>query len=367
MKRQLSLVLCLSLLCSMLIGVPMLTNAATERTDKVWYEADFDDGTLDDPFHIRNNYDIGGPTADYGFADDGNGGKALHITNRTTNYGGLEIDVSEMVKNTEIQDGEGYSMGFRMKAEEGEKFWLRVELYDPKNAGGDKVGNGYLWSIESYFLITDEWTPVPLGQYFFTSDYDSGRGWANSAVSGNIGFVTFDCGDNDVRGDSNTAGFYIDDVQVSAPYDQAQAVAAFVAAVQALPAAGEVAHEDGGAIDSALAMYEDLSTYTGLNLKAVQQAKAVLDEIKAAYDALGSENPDPEKEPPYTETFNSQAVGPVQGDEGPVQGLEIANDPAESRDGSNYLHVVQRNAVEESPFFYHNVNKEIADQGTGTY
>ena len=29
--------------------------------------------------------------------------------------------------------------------------------------------------------------------------------------------------------------------------------------------------------------------------------------------------------------------------------------------------MVQRNAVEESPFFYHNVNKEIADQGTGTY
>ena len=555
MKRQLSLVLCLSLLCSMLIGVPMLTNAATERTDKVWYEADFDDGTLDDPFHIRNNYDIGGPTADYGFADDGNGGKALHITNRTTNYGGLEIDVSEMVKNTEIRDGEGYSMGFRIKAEEGEsfyvtaliygggdgclgnnytswrvtddkwtdiklganyftqndkdgvtdwmngtqtaniilltspngtgdsgnplrvanqagyyiddvqvsapadvetegtvradgvwyetdfdneamgdvqlrnsdgtvnteytedgnggkalhvisrpvyyngihinvsemlknteirngegysmgfrmkaeageKFWLRVELYDPKNAGGEKVDNGYLGSIESYFLITDEWTLVPLGRYFFTSGYDSGRGWANSAVSGNIGFVTFDCGDNDVRGDSNTAGFYIDDVQVSAPYDQAQAVAAFVAAVQALPAAGEVAHEDGGAIDSALAMYEDLSTYTGLNLKAVQQAKAVLDEIKAAYDALGSENPDPEKEPPYTETFNSQAVGPVQGDEGPVQGLEIANDPAEARDGSRYLHVVQRDAAEERPFFYHNVNEEIADQGTGTY
>ena len=116
MKRKLSLVLCLSMLCCMLLGIPMITNAGSVRTDKVWYEADFEDGTTGDVV-MRGS-------ASLEIVNEGTGGHTLHVTGRDGWVSGIWIDVSDMLLKTDVQDGEGYSAGFRMKAEEGQEFWL---------------------------------------------------------------------------------------------------------------------------------------------------------------------------------------------------------------------------------------------------
>lgn len=108
-----------------------------------------------------------------------------------------------------------------MKAEPGEKFWLRVQTYDIFDADGNKInGDGYLGSIESYIKITDEWTTVACGTLSFQGGNGYDKTWANGAVKGNITFTTLDCGEDDARGGANKKTFYIDDVQVTAPCDE---------------------------------------------------------------------------------------------------------------------------------------------------
>lgn len=205
MKRKLSLVLCLSMLCCMLLGIPMITNAGSVRTDKVWYEADFEDGTTGDVV-MRGS-------ASLEIVNEGTGGHVLHVTERDGWVSGIWIDVSDMLQKTDVQDGEGYSAGFRMKAEEGQEFWLEVEMIAPKvDAGSASLGTG---NFGRRIHITDEWTTVSLGKYYFKSDDKTD--WANTATLGNIGFTAHSA---EAGWGPSAPAFYIDDVQVSAPVDE---------------------------------------------------------------------------------------------------------------------------------------------------
>ena len=347
------------------VSAPTDVTENTVRAEGIWYDADFNDGSTGDAV-IRNDEGYVGTE----YVDDGLGGKALHIKSRAANYDGLRIDVSDMLSATDIQNSsEGYSAGFRIKAEMGKQFWLRVEMYGLTDANVGKIGNGYLGSVESYTLVTDEWTTVSLGSRYFVKEY-SEKDWANSAVSGNIGIVTKPY----IEGkepyqiyEGTTEAFYIDDIKVSAPCDFPQIVVEFINAVNYLPEASDVKLSDKKLIEDAVSVYADLGVYAGAVLKTVNAAKLRLDAVIKAYDQLEEEGGD-EPAPPvgnkFTETFESYPIGKF----GDSESNLIENDPANSREnGGKYLHVASRPTADEASFYWHNVNNCTSVQGDGKY
>ena len=266
------------------VSAPTDVTENTVRSDAVWYSSDFDNGELGD-VSIRS--DEGGYVGTE-YTDDGNGGKALHFARRSLNYDGLRIDVSDMLNNTDIKsNSEGYSASFRIKAEAGKKFWLRVEMYAVKDADTNALRNGYLGSVERYFLITDSWTVINASDIVFMGgDEGYDRYWANNAVSANIGFVTLECTENDGKGGGVRDGFYIDDIKVTAPCDMPESVANFKAAADALP--DVITSESKTDIANALTFYSVLPEYFNesyLN-KTAAAAKAKLDNAVKAYKSL---------------------------------------------------------------------------------
>ncbi len=264
------------------VTAPTDVTENTVRSDAVWYSADFNNESTGDAVIRKEEGYVGTE-----YVDDGNGGKALHFTWRSLSYDGLRIDVSDMLKNTDINsDSEGYSASFRIKAEAGKKFWLRVEMYAVKDADTNALRNGYLGSVERYFLITDSWTVINASDIVFMGGEGYDRYWANNAVSANIGFVTLECTENDGRGGGVRDGFYIDDIKVTAPCDMPESVANFKAAADALP--DVITSESKTDIANALTFYSVLpESFNEAYLnKTAAAAKAKLDNAVKAYKSL---------------------------------------------------------------------------------
>ncbi len=115
MKRVFSIFLSMMLLVSGCLFSAQAAETYTHRVTKVWYSADFNNESTGDAVIRKEEGYVGTE-----YVDDGNGGKALHFTWRSLSYDGLRIDVSDMLKNTDINsDSEGYSASFRIKAEAG--------------------------------------------------------------------------------------------------------------------------------------------------------------------------------------------------------------------------------------------------------
>ena len=100
MKRIISLFISITLIMSAgFVSVFADSQSSLKGISKVWYSADFNNGSTGDAV-IRNDEGYVGTE----YVDDGFGGKALHIKSRVANYDGLRIDVSDMLGATDIQN-----------------------------------------------------------------------------------------------------------------------------------------------------------------------------------------------------------------------------------------------------------------------
>ncbi len=218
MKRILSIVLCALLLLG--CAVPCVFAETVKREAKVWYTADFDDGT---PGIAQRRTD-GGWDVSFSYVDDDKGGQAVYIE-RGKNvanaseyyYCGLKIDLSAMLSGTDIQSGEGYSVGFRAKAAPGETIYVMPEFYGVNPVPEEHKAHLYVDGQKVLFEVTgDKWTEVQLGDYFFAGDIYKGTTFGNAATEGFLTFIT--CSDPEGRTQTHD-DLYLDDIQVSAPTD----------------------------------------------------------------------------------------------------------------------------------------------------
>ncbi len=218
MKKWISLLLCV---CLLLSAVPTAL-AAAGREQKVWYTVDFDDGTLG----AASKRDSGGWDVSFEYPEDGKGGKAVHIQKGKNQdvpspdlwYSGLKIDVQDMLIGSDVQNAdEGYSVGFRAKAEPGVTLYLSVEMFGLTPQTEKESGHFTEDGKKKLFAVTgDAWTTVSLNDYFFVGDLYGNRNWANSATTGSITFITY----SDSEGAHGTLdGLYLDDIQISGPVD----------------------------------------------------------------------------------------------------------------------------------------------------
>ena len=213
-----------------------------------------------------------------------NGTGALHITNRPGVQQSIAVDLKDVVNSVgKLSKDEHYYISVWVRAETGT---IKVQPIFGCSLSAT-MGNGYILPRSGgYVEVGEEWTEVGIdvpGEYLpflINGSADAGNFDPFGATWASIRLATED-----------TANFYVDDFKVMGPRPVADAVAAFVKAVEDLPAADAITRGDEVAITAAESLYEglNLDSLSAEQKATVAAAKTKLDAARAAFDALPPE------------------------------------------------------------------------------
>lgn len=192
---------------------------------------------------------------------------SLHVTARPGAHQGLSVNMKDIVNEVgALSAGEGYTIDFWIRTDSGTMTVMPIF--------GSSKGNGFLDSEKEY-AVTDQWTEITCSVPFALEgggQFDPyGATWAAIRLK--------------TDGSQN---YYIDDFKVLGPQKPADAAAAFVQGVSALPAAASITYSDESTITALESAYAalDQSLLTNEQKSAVSAAKITLNAARAAFNAL---------------------------------------------------------------------------------
>lgn len=253
------------------------------------------------PFRISTMDDEVTPAAVGTIVEDGNAGKALHITGRKSEGAGLSVNLKSLqqtVGNLSFSyqkgayiGGEYYALTFSIRAEKGQSFYIMPVL----GGGGipvwnaDKTkkltdSNGYLGNFEARHRVTDQWTTIGIKDnqlVFFTGDATYQIYQPNPNSWCGLYFVTFTDPAKGIWDSKYTGNYYLKDFCFWGPKALASTADGFVDGVSRMPEASQAQLSIEETLGSLEAIYKGLSS-ADRQRGDVQAAKTRLGALQSA-------------------------------------------------------------------------------------